>query len=79
MRIAISCPQKELTVCREPADGWRLNRCTRVPDTRAADMVDLVCEHVAGNVRQTLSQLSHSSTLIRIMVSMNLLQSMVDG
>lgn len=52
---------KVLTVCREPADGWRLKRCTRVPDTRAADMMDdLVCECVAGNARQTLSQeLSH--------------------
>ena len=53
--------RKVLTVCREPTDGWRLKRCTRVPDARAAaDMVDdLVCERVDGNARQTLSQLSH--------------------
>ena len=37
-----------LTVCREPADGCRLNRCTRVLDARVADtdtdMVELVYE-----------------------------------
>jgi hypothetical protein len=48
--------KKVLTVCREPADGWRLNRCTRVPDTRPADMDDdLFCERAAGNARQRRS------------------------
>jgi hypothetical protein len=41
-----------LTVCREPTEGCRLNRCTRVLDARAAaDMVDWVNTQAAGNVR----------------------------
>ena len=45
-----------LTVCRDPADGCRLNRCTRVLDARAADMVELVykTKQAVGNARETL-------------------------
>jgi hypothetical protein len=40
--FAFYTPGKVLTVCREPIDGCKLNRCTRVLDARAADMADLV-------------------------------------